>query len=161
MRGPKRRDIQRARDKLKTAELCLAGYTQLEIASEIGVSREQIKYDLKQIKKEWKNSGLQDFDEKIRIELVKIERVENEAWTAWLRSQEKRNQKYTNFKKDPKVPASSTKIESEQNGDPRFLDTVLKCIERRCKLLGLDEPTKLQVSTHEQALQQLDEEDAD
>ena len=31
-----------------------------------------------------------------------------------------------------------------QYGDPRFLKIALECVERRCKLLGLDAPEKHQ-----------------
>ena len=30
----------------------------------------------------------------------------------------------------------------EQIGDPRFLDGIMKCISKRCEILGLDAPKK-------------------
>ncbi|MHC4984512.1 MAG: hypothetical protein ACYTF6_15275, partial [Planctomycetota bacterium] len=43
-------------------------------------------------------------------------------------------------------PAVVAKARKGQAGDPRFLAGVQWCIERRCKILGLDAPTKAQAS---------------
>jgi hypothetical protein len=36
-----------------------------------------------------------------------------------------------------------TKRREGQVGDPRYLDGVLKCIDRRCAILGIDAPKKI------------------
>ena len=46
----------------------------------------------------------------------------------------------------------------ELAGDPRFLGAVLKCVERRCRLLGLDAPTKSIVAGSADELSRLVEE---
>jgi hypothetical protein len=83
---------------------------------------------------------VRDFDLARAQELQKIELIEREAHAGWDRSQK---------------PAQSAVIEGEgnqqpsrktvrnQSGDPRFLDVLLKCVERRSEILGLDAPQKV------------------
>ena len=33
-----------------------------------------------------------------------------------------------------------------RDGDPRFLEGIFKCIDKRCKMLGLDAPAKQEIS---------------
>ena len=44
--------------------------------------------DLKRVREAWRESSVRDFDELRSIELLKIERVEREAWAGWERSQQ-------------------------------------------------------------------------
>ena len=39
--------------------------------------------DLKRIRAEWRESAVRDFDEARQLELMKLERIEREAWSAW------------------------------------------------------------------------------
>ena len=45
-----------------------------------------------------------------------------------------------------KTPRRKASVKKEgQAGDPRFLDGVLKCVERRCSILGLDAPKQFKL----------------
>jgi len=69
------------------ADLYLQGWTQIAIAEELGVAQPTISDDLKRIRAQWRESGVRDFDEARQLELMKLDRIEREAWSAWERSQ--------------------------------------------------------------------------
>jgi hypothetical protein len=86
-------------------------------------------------------------------ELAKLDHAERRYWEAWERSIEEfrsRTIKAKGIKADQKIQAKPEQAEQtiyteNRCGDPRFLDGVLKCIERRCKLLGLDVYSRTEV----------------
>lgn len=53
----------------------------------------------------------------------------------------------TDLSKNASVEINQTESIQEQIGDPRFLAIVERCIERRCKLLGLDKEDKTPPAT--------------
>jgi len=139
--------------RTEVAKLYLQGLYQSEIANIFDVTQAQISKDLAIIRQEWLTSRAQDYDEKIAEELAKIDAVEAEYWQAWMKSKEIRTLKRTKSKgtrESQEVGIIETEYEEVTNehggvGDPRFLDGIQKCIERRCKLLGLDAPQKHEV----------------
>lgn len=78
-----RTEQQRNSDLVRISKLYLQGHTQLEIAQQIGVSRTQISYDIKQLFLEWKRERIDVFEERLLIELSKLDHLESEAWKAW------------------------------------------------------------------------------
>ncbi len=158
MAAPRRSEIQIEKDREKISNWYLSGWSQRRIAAELGLSQNQILYDLKIIREQWQKNITMNLDEVKAKEMAKLHQVEKEARMAWERSQ-------TDFKAttvsgktvkveiiDPETGAVRTEeklrptgqiVHTETRaGDPRFLDQVNKCIERRCKLLGLDAPQK-------------------
>lgn len=136
-RGPKRTRDQVRLDRTEIMRLYLEHKPQTEIAQIFGVSRTQIGYDIKRIREAWKKSSVIDFDEKKRIELDRIDVLERNAWEAWERSQ-----KETVTKKAGK---DSSIVTQTSAGNPRFLEIVIKCIERRCRIFGIDAPIKTEI----------------
>ncbi len=103
-------------------------------------------YDLNVIRGRWRRSALLDFDARQALELAKVDELERVYWQAWERSRQTRETTSTK-----KVDGKEAKIEAAMSrqqllGDPRFLAGVQWCIERRCKLLGIDAPERRQVS---------------
>jgi hypothetical protein len=138
---------QREHHRSVIAHKVLLGYNMTEIAKELGISRGQVAYDLRIVTKRWKEAAVRDFDEARGVELAKIDALEKEAWMAWERSKEKKTQSRQRI-----VPKGKDGIENnitgeikteERDGDPRFLDIVFRCVERRIKLYGLDEAEKI------------------
>ena len=128
----------------KAATLYLQGEQQYEIARQLHVSQQQISFDLKAIRELWLTSLVRDFDAAKAQELAKIDSAEVEYWGAWRRSQSPAETTVT-AQEEPGKRKVSIKREG-QVGDPRFLDGVLRCIERRCALLGLDAPQRYVVN---------------
>ena len=122
--GKRRSNGQLIRDRRRIADLYLRGWLQVDIAAEVGLSQSTVCQDLKALHKQWVASALVDIDIAKSKELAKIDVLERENWDAWQRSCE----------------GAKTKT-----GNPRFLQGIERCIERRCKILGLDAPRKQEV----------------
>lgn len=134
---------QREHQLAEVARMYLAGRYQVHIAKELGITQQQVSYDLKVIRERWVESSLRDFDELKAQELAKIDDAEREFRQAWERS--KNAKQITHSKKREGLGASTEAgvRKEEQVGDPRFLDGVLKCIHMRCELLGLNAAKKV------------------
>ena len=149
MAGPGRRrsSSELARDRRKIADLYLKGWIQADIAQEIGMSQATVSNDIKALQQDWLNSALVDFNEAKSQELAKIDRLEREYWAAWERSCEDAETvtEKARASRGAEKPDSveKTKQAKGQAGDPRFLAGIQWCIERRCKILGIDAPSKI------------------
>jgi len=159
MAAPKRTKIQRERDLVIVAGLYLKGYDQRHIASIVSdeyadftICRQQVGYDIKKLIKRWQASQLVDVDQAKTGELAKVNNLELTYWDAWENSCEdaetvtqktkgvvqRRQLEDGTFVAEK--PAEATKTSKGQAGDPRFLTGVQWCIEKRCKILGIDAP---------------------
>jgi predicted transcriptional regulator len=157
--GKRRSSGQLARDRRRIANLYLQGWLQADIAVELGISPATVSRDLKALQGEWRQSSLIDIDAAKSKELAKVDRLEREYWTAWERScqdaetvtqktkgtvQRRQNEDGTFVSEQPAEAAKTTK---GQAGDPRFLNGVQWCIERRCTILGIDAPREVDVKS--------------
>jgi hypothetical protein len=102
-------------------------------------------------------SPLENIEALHNAEVQKTYEVEQEAWEGWDRSIEDAIKVVT---KETSIDAreseesrkpTGNRIQKEfirtvtsQSGNPSFLDKILKAMERRAKLLGLDAPTKIE-----------------
>ena len=145
MAKTKRSKIKREEDLRRISALYLQGKTQSEIADSLGLSQPQISYDLKAIRKRWREDTTIDLDEHKNRELERIDILERTYWQAWERSLEDKEKSRT---KRTEVGTGSRKeasIEKEMRlGDPRYLSGIQWCITERCKLLGLYAAIKTQ-----------------
>jgi len=164
--GRQRDAAQRARDRRVIADLYLQGWLQADIADKLKINQSTVSRDLRALQAEWLESALVDFDDAKARELAKVDRLEREYWRAWERSCEdaettvkktKGAVKKTVIKKEDgdeedgkskfvsERPAEVSQTAKGQAGDPRFLAGVQWCIDKRCKVLGIDAPVKLQL----------------
>lgn len=121
----------------------LKGRLQAAIAEELGLSLATLKRDLVKIRERWLDSSLRDFDALRAEQLAKIDTVEAEAWAMWSRSCERRVRTSVQELEATKYPGTNTRTDDETgNGEPRYLQIALQCVERRARLLGLDAPQK-------------------
>ncbi len=103
------------------------------------------------MQKRWQESSLANtdanrakLDAKKAEELAKIDALERTYWKAWRRSCKDREvQTAEKVTGDTARSKAATRREG-QSGNPAFLAGVERCIDRRCKLLGLDAPRKLE-----------------
>jgi len=149
-RKPRRSAAQLARDRRRIAELYLEGWLQADIADEVGISQSTVSNDIGALQRDWLASSLIDFDRAKAREIAKVDKLEREYYAAWRRScldAETLKQKGAPSDEAGKVKtASIEKTTKGQAGDPRFLQGVQWCIERRCKILGVDAPTEIKHS---------------
>lgn len=155
MAAMKRTKTERERDYLIETEMYLKGKYLAEIAKEIGVSTQQIHYDLKVIQKRWSKQTILNLDEHRIKELGKIDQVERELWAAWELSKEEvktttisKAKDITQDKNGKLTPGGVDKTSrtEDSQGNSKYLELVLKCIERRCKILGIDAPREHRVT---------------
>jgi hypothetical protein len=148
MAARKRTPFQREEDLVQITRLYLQGRTQRDIAEVVGVSQGQVNHDLKLIQTRWRESSIMDMNEAKQRELARLDILEREYWAAWEQSKNERTrarQQSDGKSRDGKPNFVRATMEREQrDGNPAFLAGVMSCIERRCKLLGLDAPVKQQ-----------------
>ena len=154
MAAPKRTVIQKERDRHKIAGLYCRGWTQQIIADYLNesddrehtLSRRMISYDIQSIIKAWRDSSLIDINSLKAAELLRINNLEQTYWDAWERSCEDEETKRLEGTLAPGEEKGKTTKQvvtrKGQAGDPRFLTGIQWCIERRCKILGIDAPAK-------------------
>ena len=146
--GKRRSQAQLTRDRRKIGDLYLQGWIQADIADELKVSQSTVSLDLKALQREWLASTLVDFNEAKAKELAKVDNLERIYHAAWRRSCEDAEtvtQKAVTT--GDKKRKEATKIAKGQAGDPRFLTGVQWCIEKRCKIMGIDAPLKIDPGT--------------
>lgn len=121
----------------------LSGHTQAQIAEQLNLSQAQVSRDLKEVQRQWREQTTLNIDEAKQRELERIDVLERTYWEAWRHSREERTKTRTSSKGQDK----SASIEKESlTGNPAYLAGVQWCIEQRCKLLGLNAPTRTEVT---------------
>lgn len=164
MIGHRNREFATLRRRARVAKLYCEGYTAAEVAEQIECSPTTVHSDLKEIRALWLSLLHKDFDEVKAEQLAKIDHLESEAWKAWDESKKPAETEQTKVeraikvtvKKDANgkpyksegtklVPLSEhyTKTSQGRSGDPRFLQIVDNCIDRRLKILGLMDENKV------------------
>lgn len=141
MAGRRRTHAELARDRRREADLYLEGWLQAEIAADLHLSEATVCRDLQAMQAEWLTSSLVDFDRAKAKELAAVDKLEREYWRAWQRSCE--DAETERVEGTVEEPGKVVRTRKGQAGDPRFLAGVQWCIERRCKILGLDAPERM------------------
>lgn len=139
----KRTPTQREQDFVEIARRYCKGETQASIAASLGVTQQQICNDLKVIRQRWQEACAETIQEAKARELAKIDELERTYWEAWQKSCEVRTIKGMEQTDDKEKKSVR---QEERDGNPAFLAGVMTCIDRRCKLLGIDAPTKQELS---------------
>ena len=128
------------------ASLYLRGKFQSEISKEVNVDRCTVSRDLQAIEEEWLKSGVMNLNAAKARELAKLDEVERQAWEAWEKSRKDAEtmEVIGTAQGGRGKPDKVKKITKGQAGDSRFLDTILRCVNKRSEILGLDAPRKLE-----------------
>lgn len=160
--GRKRTRKQREYDLEEISGLYLKGWFQSRIVDHLAkgrsyrISQQTISNDIAELRKRWMASSVRNFDEAKANELAKIDHLEMTAWQAYEASMKPIIKQRTSKKVDGQV-TEATQEATRGYGDPRFLDMIYRCIDKRCKLLGLDAPIKQQNRNYEIDLNELDD----
>lgn len=160
MKGGKRTVEQREADKAFCANLFVKGYTYRQIADKLNEANREngLEYtvtfktvfnDINAVLAEWKKQQFTDISNYMQLELKKLDKIEIELWTAWENSKgSKRKTKIKNGTINNGIATGGELAERSletTNGDPRYLDLLLKVQERRAKLLGYNAPMRVNV----------------
>jgi len=141
------------------AGLYLKGVPQYVIAEEvqsrmdISCSRQQVTADIHVLIEEWRESAKRDIETAKMQELAKIDSLEREYWEAWEKSKTDYKQRYVkrkgvNMTDDERERFIADEEERGQKemiifGDPRFLQGVQWCINKRCEIFGVNAPIEI------------------
>lgn len=98
--------------------------TQSEIAEHLGITQQAVSKHLVSIQKEWAESAKADINKAKAEQLAVIDRTERKFCEGWERS-----------------------LSDGRDGNPKFLVGILQCVSKRCDILGLDAPTKVESET--------------
>jgi hypothetical protein len=121
-----------------------------ELAKQLGVSSGVVTKSLKDVRAEWRETDIRNWDQLVDYELAVLNALEEEAFAEWHRS-----------KLDAETVSEETNEHGEyktkvsmkgQTGNPRYLDVIIKCIQKRAELLGLDKPKQIEVRGYEDKL---------
>lgn len=148
MAATKRTKDQALRDRFVVADLYLKGRNLRQITEELNersdvdyvLSMSSIARDLNLVRDHWLASMVRDFDQAKAIELAKLDNLEREAWYAWEWSKTEKKTK-TIKATGPRhglQNVEKTEKTEESVGDPRYMQVILQCIEKRVKILGLE-----------------------
>ncbi|HEY7157935.1 MAG TPA: hypothetical protein VH575_28515 [Gemmataceae bacterium] len=140
------RILQRRR---RVASMYLRGLSQWEIGRQLGVSQQCIAKDVAALEKEWLAAAVVDLDAAKAKELARIDRLERVAWRAWQRSCQRKERASSRLEKKLNDDAQQGKtVTSKQtelrDGNPEYLKRVEWCINKRCELLKLNPPQRLE-----------------
>ena len=139
----RRHPVQREKDLEEIAHRYLMLHEpQAVIAAALNVCQKTISKDIKVLIGRWQKSALMDIDAAKSEELARINRLELEYWNAWEASKLDKESTVAEKVIGMDTRTKAVKRAEGQVGNPSFLAGIERCIERRCKLLGLDAPSK-------------------
>lgn len=128
----------------KAAALYLQGMTQHDIAERLEVAQTTVQRDIAVVRERWKQAGIHDLNERKCAELERVDWAEREAQRGWRRSLQ---DEVTVTREEGGENGTRTTVKRRgQSGNPAFLQTVLKCVDQRCRILGLNAPEKIDVT---------------
>ena len=142
--------VRIAQRREQVTEMYLSGLSMMAIAKELHISDMTVCGDLQALRSQWRTNASDNIAKLTQKELSSIDWVEMEATKAWTRS-------VGIHKKTIKKEGTSAGVQGgsydetvehkeELAGDPRFLDIIAKCVDQRCKILGLIAPVKSTLS---------------
>ncbi len=152
MKNKHSKKVHRRMDKLRllteVSELYLSGKTQPEIAALYSVSVPTVSDWLTDIRQVWRETQVKNFNEMQQVELMKLDRMEAEMWTAWELSKKGINKRVKGTISRTGKMGGDEDYEEEENlqshGDVRYMESLIKIKAQRIKLLGLDAPIKVE-----------------
>jgi len=131
-------------DRRRKVAICWnrLGMSCAQTATNLGCSANTVSKDRHWLLQCWQKAVEADIVEIVSRELHKLEEQEAELWTAWEASKRDIESTVTEHHTDADGQrVGGDHIKRTVTGrlpDPKFMDLILKCQERRAKLLGLD-----------------------
>lgn len=109
-----RTSAKRAADEHKIVLLSTQGMSDAAIAKELGLGASTVSNALREVREAWRERSLDAYEEWVRDELERLDRIEEAAWKLL-----------------------------ESQGKDTALQRILSCVRTRAKLLGLNAPDKV------------------
>ena len=141
----RRTDAEILHDRVRISELYLKAWAQKDIAKELGMTEATVSRDLAALRQDWIASAAMNFDDAKARELVKIDRIEREAWAAWEQSKTPDQdapdasmhgkKSTTQFGSEGK-PTGWQQTKETSPGDAQYMRIIQWCVEQRLKIIG-------------------------
>ena len=123
----------------------------------VDMSHTMARNHVLKLREEWKRERIHNMDEAKNVELQRIDRLETTYWEAWERSIEKLKKTKDKQRATPRrtdgggtemsvLTADKEVMTEERLGDPRYLEGVRWCIQKRCEIMGLDAPMSANIN---------------
>lgn len=151
-----------ARRRQRVAEQHLKGRTASAIAHDLAISVATVGRDLRALRQQWREARTAAMESARDLELARLALLESESWDGWERSQqllvsekmskaedEQRAEPSDEKKKSRSLSPAKKRAERgtrSQHGDPRYLMLIMKCIERRSRLLCAEKDDEQQAT---------------
>jgi hypothetical protein len=132
--------------RFRVSELYVAGRSMRDIREMMvaegyaRLSLVMLYKDIKWMRVHWRTGALRNFDEAKSQELARIDQIETEAWRNF--EQSRGWHTVTTDRTGGDNPETTTRRE-KLCGDPRYLQVALNCVAKRCEIMGLNAPTKI------------------
>ena len=134
--------------ELRTMELTVLGWSQQQIAADLGVSQAAVSKILRRVEERVLRELTAVIERQKVRHTLRLEHLFAEAMRAWDQSKSdstrRRQRKTQSAPGDPGGSIAEIVVEN-QHGDPRYLDEGRKALADLRKLWGLDAPQKLDV----------------
>lgn len=156
---PKRTAAQREIDAAFCFNLYLQGQSMRKICKRFNeksiedgrnytISTMAVHKDIKMAIADYRSKNDELIEEQVHIELARLNRIEAEMWDAWESSKAmRRRTKIKGGTIEGGQVSGGTLSErqmEEMFGNPQYLKLVLDCVDRRCRLLGIDKPQEFE-----------------
>lgn len=99
------------------------------IATAMGCTKKKVTDTIKTIREQWRKDSVERIEDEVSRELAKLNLIEKECWCAWGKEQ------------IGYVTAGKEIMQVVEPPNPQYMKTILDCMTRRAKLLGLDKPS--------------------
>lgn len=142
MAAPKRTPHEIEYHRREICRMYLQRQTQEAIAKRLGLTRSLVAYDLAEVQKRWRAEALIDLSQRKAEELARIDALEREYWRAWEASHDPWEEPAPSESYDgelalKRAQKAAAGKQAQRTGYSGYLEGVERCIEMRCRLLGL------------------------
>jgi hypothetical protein len=128
--------------------LYLQGHSLRYIGRELSVDPKTVLKDINAIREEWRSQRVQKLDDEINHQLAKYDLIETQAWIGWERSLKNAVEKVAEEGETKDGPYQKRRRKNVlQSGDPRFLKIIDDVLASRRQLLGLNAPSKVEMTS--------------
>ena len=130
----------------QVAEMEAAGLDEETMASRLGITRKLLSEYLAKLAGEYRRRATVSIDEARGKDLARIEAMTEELWRQYYASIQPATvttQQITDDGSGGTPRRTVTKREEARTGDPRYLAEIRALMERKARLLGLDQPVEV------------------
>lgn len=150
----KRTERERERDKPLITDYYLKGYSYREIAQNVSatvgngysISHVTVANEINALIDEWRENSISDIERRKAIELEKLHKLEYTYWQAWHKSTQDHKTQTRMVRQARTKTTEVTETDVISMGNPAYLAGIERCIQTRCKILGVNAPDKKEIS---------------